>query len=138
MAKKKLNVDKRDKGIVATCEFFAFEQGRESVNTSDIRLTSEKLGVSEQIVKKALRSNGIEWKDEKTSVASLTKSNILPVIAAILRGQTLEEAGQAGGVTKQWASAIRQSMIDSGIFEAAEYYVIRTALMKQKEKKDGE
>lgn len=131
MAKKRIDLDKRNRSIASTVEYFALEMGREQINLHDIRRTAEKLDISENIVKRALQSQGIEWTTETASVANVTNTNIFPVVAAILRGETLESAGKAGGVTKQWASSIRKSMLEHNIFGAAETYVINTSILNK-------
>ena len=136
MAKKRIDLDKRNRSIASAVEYFALELGREKVNLHDIRRTAEKFGLSENIVKRALQSQGIDWTSEVGSVANVTNTNVFPVIASILRGETLEKAGKAGGVTKQWASSIRKSMIEHDIFGAAEHYVINTSILNLPDTKD--
>lgn len=104
---------------------YAAEGGRTAPTAEDLARTARSFAVSVATIKKACKAHGCDWQRRKRGRISENRTMWLPVIAAILRGETLEEAGKAGGVSKQWASHIRNAMIDTGIFEAAEQYVLR-------------
>lgn len=121
--------------MVGLVYFIAAQEGREKPTSEDLAKAAEDCKVSVQTIKTACKMHDCEWDVVRKATVSENKTVWLPVIAAILRGETLEEAGRKGGISKQRASHIREAMIEAKVFEAAEEFVLRTALPELTSKK---